>query len=403
MTKSSRASVRLPLVDFLRTVSILAVMASHFGLARLVTHVNTVQDFLASPTWNVFARNGPFGVTLFFLISGFVISNSLMTAFSGRLEITPLREFYVRRAARLLPLLLVVVAIGLIVPLCFSIPDPIVHFGFAKRFTPPGVYLSVLTSTFNWYVIVKSVEGRYPGAFWLIFWSLSIEEQFYLFYPLALHALKRTTRVVAGLVFLVILGSLARLAAYALVPRSLEWSLYTSFGAFDQIALGCLLSLLLRSRKRAHPLISLCFVALGGGLMIFTYMKIQLATALARVYGPLLLDLGAFALLLGGLQFSSDWNRWLKAICLPGKLSYGMYLLHIGLLVCAWPLLSQMTIWSGFMSYVVLVVAISYFSHRYFEQPANKWLRDRFITEEGPSPSATECGHGTGRSATIAS
>jgi len=59
--RRGRGPERIALVDLARTLSIALVMASHFGLARLATGVNTVREFLSFPAWNLFARNGLYG------------------------------------------------------------------------------------------------------------------------------------------------------------------------------------------------------------------------------------------------------------------------------------------------------------------------------------------------------
>jgi peptidoglycan/LPS O-acetylase OafA/YrhL len=65
-------------------------------------------------------------------------------------------------------------------------------------------------------------------------------------------------------------------------------------------------------------------------------------------------------------------------------LSYGMYLLHISVIVLAWPWLRQLSIWGGFWSCSLITTAVAYLSYRFFEHPMNLWIRRRFISQATP-------------------
>jgi len=114
---------------------------------------------------------------------------------------------------------------------------------------------------------------------------LSIEEQFYLLYPFLLRRLRLRTRILAALAFVVLLGTAARWLGVALHPQVVEWSAYNSLGCFDQIALGCLLAFLARSRAPRRPLRRGAMVATGAALMIFTCAKVPCYSTPGRIVG----------------------------------------------------------------------------------------------------------------------
>lgn len=374
MPTEDRPSGRLPLIDLVRGVSILLVMAGHFGMARAV-----LSGGAALPGWNVLARNGPYGVALFFLISGFLITNILTTGSGPSVSTISLREFYGRRAARLLPLLAAVAALGTVIPLFFSSPSPIVRIAFARQVAPAGLYAAVFGFVFNWYAIAQSAQRQLPGLFWLIFWSLSIEEQFYLFYPLLMRAARTRAAALGVLSLFVLAGPLVRLRAVLAAPHSMEPALYNSFGAFDQIALGCILSFVRRMRPEPGRGLALALSGAGAAVMISTYVLLPLASPAGRIAGPLVLDFGLFALLLGGLALPWDRVPVLELACFPGERSYGMYLLHVGVLVTAWGALGALPLWAGFAGYLLLTIAAAAASYRWLERPLNRRIRELLI------------------------
>lgn len=156
---------------------------------------------------NLFSA-GWIGVWLFFVISGFVITRSLLADGHAGLGVRErLAHFYMKRAFRILPLYLAAVALFSLT--CF----------FVIRYQPGQIALSrnglayaehipyLLTFTYNFYRISDSYL---PSSFFSHFWSLSIEEQFYFFYPVLLIGLG-IGRLPRALIFVLILSPCIRL------------------------------------------------------------------------------------------------------------------------------------------------------------------------------------------------
>jgi peptidoglycan/LPS O-acetylase OafA/YrhL len=174
-------TIRIQAVDLARSASILSVMASHFGNAKLSLPIkNEVINYFYSTLQRLD------GVSIFFVISGFLITR-LIAARSGNLFEPDLKNFYSRRFGRIFPLLVLVCLIGVIAirffdstassyAFCFKNPDN--NYGL-------GLWASIFTFSLNWYrVMVEWTHRMSPESFHLgnhfdVLWSLAIEEQFY--------------------------------------------------------------------------------------------------------------------------------------------------------------------------------------------------------------------------------
>lgn len=174
----------MPGIDGLRALSVLAVIAYHLNMK-----------------W---AQGGLIGVAIFFVISGYLITDQILIQKQrfGKLD---LKDFWIRRARRLLPAMfcmLLFVAIWLL----FLDPNRLLHL--------QGDYLSSLFYVNNWWLIFHQVsyfESFGPPSPIGHLWSLSIEEQFYLLWPLLLLLTHRRGR----LFLFILIGAIASAAAMA--------------------------------------------------------------------------------------------------------------------------------------------------------------------------------------------
>ena len=171
----------MPALDGLRAIAVLAVLLYHAELAAF--------------------QGGFLGVDVFFALSGFLITRLLVEEFEKSGAIS-LRDFYIRRARRLLPALLAVIVV-VVVATAFLVQDA--AHKTRQDATAALVYLS------NWWFIVSEQSyfqswGRPPLLQHL--WSLAIEEQFYVVWPIVVGAI---VKAVGGfvLVFVALIGSLA--------------------------------------------------------------------------------------------------------------------------------------------------------------------------------------------------
>lgn len=180
----------MPALDGVRALAVIAVVAYH-----------------ADQTW---ARAGFLGVDIFFVISGYLITALLLSEFrrEGRISIV---QFWKRRALRLMPsLLLMLAVVSLVVPILA--PDQMSQLR--------GDLIAALVYVSNWRLVFQELAyfqamGRPPLLRHL--WSLAVEEQFYVLWPLILTLVLRRGRTKGGLLFWVLLGSAVSAAAMAMI------------------------------------------------------------------------------------------------------------------------------------------------------------------------------------------
>ncbi|HXP91601.1 MAG TPA: acyltransferase [Fibrobacteria bacterium] len=167
---------RIASVEGLRGLAFLVVHMFHtryFGPATGTFHLGWVYALVTGQGW--------IGVDLFFVLSGFLITG---TIFRGMEDRNWVGRFYLRRALRIMPLyFMVLLGTLFLVPLCFGWTEPLVA-------APRANIAWYLTFTHNW----LNLKGNgWPGGDALIgqLWSLAVEEQFYLVWPLAVAVLAR--------------------------------------------------------------------------------------------------------------------------------------------------------------------------------------------------------------------
>jgi peptidoglycan/LPS O-acetylase OafA/YrhL len=206
---------RVPSLDGLRALSVLLVITSHVFL-RVRGHGVLSTWFLA------LAGNGTVGVSIFFVISGFLITVLLIKeeAHYGTIS---LKDFYIRRAFRILPAFLTYV--GVIWALtAVGVLD-----------VQPLQFVRALTFTMDY----GSNGSWYLGHIW----SLSVEEQFYLIWPLVVvllpyRALKRIA------IAAIVLGPFIRMADRILLPSTKSQIEYMGHTRADMLMFGCFVALL---------------------------------------------------------------------------------------------------------------------------------------------------------------
>jgi peptidoglycan/LPS O-acetylase OafA/YrhL len=242
------SSRRIPSLDGCRAVSILLVILSH------LCHTPAFQAF--DPYARLVFHFGPFGVKVFFVISGFVITTLLLNE-ERRNGSVSIKEFYIRRAFRIWPVayayLFVVAVLAWKHVICVA-----PHYFFYA-----GAFLMNHVQETNWFT------GH--------FWSLAIEEQFYVVWPLIFLLTARRGRLTCC--FLVLfLAPLLRTLAYLYEPVIYGAMQSSLLFMGDAIAMGCLLALLskeLESSRIGRRIINLrCFFVIPlFSVIMYTALK----------------------------------------------------------------------------------------------------------------------------------
>ena len=252
----------------------------------------------------------------------------------------------------------------------------------------PAFWASIATFSFNWYQIFSAHvhEKHGIGMHWGILWSLAIEEQFYLFYPLVLKRLRNEQNLILFLIAVIIFGPLCGKWFAATFPDypSLDKN---SFGNFGFIAIGCLLYLVsVRHKnflsKNRNKCLQFCFMGLCliGAFYWHVYVSVNYwwffwGPTFLELWIPTLLAFGVFFFLLGGLHLNFFNSKYWSILGWIGKLSYGGYLYHMFVLYLLWPFFAGRTEWFDFFIFVTVTFSLAELSYRYFEVPANLWIR----------------------------
>ncbi|HEX7406011.1 MAG TPA: acyltransferase, partial [Candidatus Nanopelagicaceae bacterium] len=273
---------------------------------------------------------GYVGVDVFFVISGFLITGMLIREIEGTGRVS-LSRFYARRARRLLPAASLVLAATLIASI-FVLP-PLLIPGVAIDIGSAALYVSNMV--FAHHAIDYFAIGSAPSPI-LHFWSLSVEEQFYMFWPALLLLVTRKTRKPRRNVGLaVVLIAVASFTfALWLLPRSQPWAFFSLPTRAWELALGAILAVGGRQLSKIPKFIATILGWSGLGAVVYSGIFSRNATQFPGV-PALLPTLGAALIIVSGMNFLPLGPiRVLgnRVVLFFGRISYSLYLWH-------WPLL----------------------------------------------------------------
>jgi peptidoglycan/LPS O-acetylase OafA/YrhL len=331
-------------IDGLRAVAIIPILLFHAGLTSF--------------------SGGFLGVDIFFVISGFLITGIIVRELdAGTFSIA---SFYKRRIARIFPALFVLIAATLLLGIVFLLPSELAKVGWASIFS-----LTFSSNIYFW----KTLD--YFGGFaetspLLHTWSLGVEEQFYILYPLyiALVAKYARQRMRAAILLLIAASIAAALAFYFIKPQA---AFYLLPARAWQLALGGLVAVggfpTLRGTARTAGAL------LGAVLIVLSTLLVRPEWMLPFPWGALP-SLGAALLIAFGENgpmhrlLAVPPMRWIGAI------SYSLYLWH-------WPIIAFYRINTGLeldpvetVGLIVASLVAATASYLIVEQPALRRFRN---------------------------
>lgn len=309
---------RLPALDGIRALAITLVFFEHYGGG---SHGGLILRALGEAR-----KRGWVGVDLFFVLSGFLITGIL---YDTRNDSHFFQRFYARRSVRIFPVFYLVAFILLAL-------TPLFHYQWRWLHLTFLVYLGNFFANHD-FSLYEILSRNHPTARLFIghLWSLCVEEQFYLLWPLAVWAIRDRIRLIwtaAGLSLLA-LGLRCMMCLHLTPELAEQWIMRTLPFRMDALLFGAILALLLRSPsadryQRACRWIFL--LALAAVLAIFTFAPAYDSPWLLTI-GLTFIAIASAGLIgatvkTGSLEFRIFSPRPLLIL---GKYSYGFYIYHL--------------------------------------------------------------------------
>lgn len=308
-------------------------------------------------------NHGMFGVTIFFFLSGFLIT-TLLRRENDQHGTVSLSAFYLRRAIRIFPPFYLTIAFILLLAAT--------HLSGSTY--SPGSFVAASLFAGNYWTIFE--HTRSPGLTSL--WSLAVEEHFYIFFPLVFLlmnrfgvAYKKQALLLAGLCVVVLAWRADLVLHYHYLPGvRLDYATDTRI---DSILFGCILALFANPvmDKDAKP--SKLLVVAGAVVMI---VSIMIHNPVYRgVFHFTVQGLALMPIFAGVIWYSDTWFRWLngRVIRFIGTLTYTLYLVHLSILAVAFRHVSGRLVAS--LLALVGTLVFAWLMNRLVERPLIVWRR----------------------------
>ncbi len=314
------SSRHITALDGYRGLAFLAVFARHYSLT---SHAAGWLMKVAA----VLGQIGWIGVDLFFVLSGFLITGILLDT---RTDPHYFRNFIARRALRIFPLYYGVLFTVLAL-------TPLLHLQWQRGQILYFFYLGNVAGNYN------NLLGNLPPYISFVhLWSLSLEEQFYLLWPVAVYLAATPRRVLRLCLGLSLLGLLGRLALLHVLPpvAAYEWAYGELPTRMDGLLYGAVTAVLVRQMpmprlaQYARPVFAASTLGLAA---MFALIGGNFAYTPTTIFGYPLLALCFSSLLILAMQPGSMASHIgsLGPLRVMGRYSYGMYMYHL----IAWPAL----------------------------------------------------------------
>jgi peptidoglycan/LPS O-acetylase OafA/YrhL len=315
---------QLPELDAIRFLSILLVVLHHQFFD---------QNFILA--W--FGKHGWVGVDIFFVMSGFLITTTLLKEQTTKNKIN-LKLFWYRRILRLWPSWLMTLALSFIMVFFISRNQPVLREALNHRW-------------WHYFLHFGNYDHAYLGQLHTLFshfWSLSVEEHFYLFWPLLLIGLRTRKQLIMAISILIIVPLLFRYY-YITNGHTVYVISLPTHTRMDEILFGCLLALYFPRIKDlalgaevflTGIMLALFYVALYHGRLNYqSSVLYSLTYTMCGIASCLLVILA-----LKGGEFGLRRLLKIKLFAKLGVLSYGVYLIHFHMNFIVYSLLSKFSI-----------------------------------------------------------
>jgi len=350
----------LPELDTLRFFAFLAVFLVHGFDDPVSRYTDAGVPAIIARAITTVIQAGMFGVDLFFLLSSFLITSLLRREHNatGKIDI---RGFWIRRCLRIWPLYFFFVGFaGFLIPRIFHFVPP-----------PENAHvIGLLTFTQNW-AIAFSDAGR--GSPTLVLWSVSVEEQFYLIWPM-LIAFLGLIKLRSIAIWMIAISIIARIYAIHAGASSYMLWLATPF-RMEPIAAGAIIALARNQLPAFSSKLRVGMLSLGLAIPVLCSSPLGDSRWAKAVIFPLV----AFACTLIFLSIRGSGWRFLKLkpLVYLGKISFGLYVFHQLAIYFSPRLAIPGMPFGRSMAAFALTVVLAALSYRFLELPFLR-LKDRF-------------------------
>lgn len=312
------------------------------------------------------------GVDLFFVLSGFLITDILIHTSQTKLFLI---SFYKRRFLRIFPLYYVCLGlIAWLLPLVIHVPYDVEYYR-----TNSVWFCSFLQ---NWFFIIDSPE-KY--RFLDHFWSLALEEQFYLFWPIAFLILKTIKKRLIFLLLIFLLFSLFRFIIVAQQPFQISYTNLIRFCRIDGLLIGCIVGLIVQcknSKAKKLILTPAILLEISCVTLLFVsseHLKLKFFTDLL-IFPLASIIFGSIICYSVSRNTHINQRLWIfRILNALAKVSFGLYILHWPIYLWLTPYIKnwlQFSNVSNLNSDILnsilnstIAVLFSFISYRYFEKP----------------------------------
>jgi peptidoglycan/LPS O-acetylase OafA/YrhL len=303
---------------------------------------------------NTIGRAGMFGVPVFFTLSAYLITE-ILTREKIATGTVDLWRFYVRRILRIWPLYFVVL-----------------FAGFALTHMVGGAVPISLRALLAYLFLVGNCNAGMHGFLRYgmgVLWSIGVEEQFYLVWPILMKYAEQTTLAIVCL--LLWIASQAFTLLLCIHSQSSDFVWCSTLTNMQYFAIGGMLSILLAGKLPSWNKFGRTFLILGGLAVFLLFPRNESS---ARFLPFLMADIGVLLLILGSA--GAEVPQTMSGIVYLGKISYGLYVFHLIVLDIARHL-SHGRIVSELALGVSGSILVAHLSYRYLERPFLR-LKERF-------------------------
>jgi len=285
-------------------------------------------------------QSGNVAVTMFFVMSGFIITTLLLKE-AKRTGGISIKKFYLRRVCRIFPAYFMVLLAAVLL--------------YASQINAKGMALSVFFLSNIAYLKFMLPPVLYP------IWSIGVEEQFYAVHPFVMKRINDVKKILQLFLLVIAMVWLLRYLYYLpwFYGRHFYYALHNLFlySRFDTILMGCIAAFYF-SNTQGLKEPSWLYKKATQYLLLLSFVLLLLITAVYSFTSHELYGVVS-ALLMMNLSRpgTSVFNLQYRPLLFLGKISYGLYLTHVFVLYGVFPLLQKINLPEGFFQHLVIYIA----------------------------------------------